>query len=177
MTQIGVFSPKPSQHACSAVSKANFLSIPLLSYLEAIPNELSNAISRFLPQNWAKCFLVVHGLDSCGVQNTIGVDALLFATTTIGNFPTLGPPRLRVGRLRYGPKQQVQGDPVTFEKSSPNQTTWAGVLPRPHHPLPTFLQHLFSHAVKATVNPPIPQTLVKWPGRVTSTQRKGVRPE
>ena len=34
-----------------------------------------------------------------------------------------------------------------------------------------------SYAVKATVNPPIPQTLVKWPGRVTSTQRKGVRLE
>ena len=93
-----------------------------------------------------------------------------------GSFPTLGPPRPQVGRSRYGPKQQVQGDPVTLEKSSPNQTTWAGVWPRPHHFLPTFFNTNF-HAVKATVNPPIPQTLVKWPGRVTGTQRKGVRPE
>ena len=93
-----------------------------------------------------------------------------------GSFPTLGPPRPQVGRSRYGPKRQVQGDLVTLEKSSPNQTTWAGVQPRPHHFLPTFFNTNF-RAVKATVNPPIPQTLVKWPGRVTGTQRKGVRPE
>ena len=80
-----------------------------------------------------------------------------------GSFPTLGLPRPRVGRSRYGPKRQVQGDPVTLEKSSPNQTTWAGIQPRPHHFLPTFFNTNF-HAVKATVNPPIPQTLVKWPG-------------
>ena len=93
-----------------------------------------------------------------------------------GSFPTLGPPCPRVGRSWYGPKWQVQGDPVTLEKSSPSQTTWAGVQPRPHHFLPTFFNTNF-RVVKATVNPPIPQTLVKWPGRVTGTQRKGVRPE
>ena len=58
-------------------------------------------------------------------------------------FPHSDPLALRVGRLWYGPKRQVQGDPVTLEKSSPNQTTWAGVLPRLHHPFPYLLQHHF----------------------------------
>ena len=114
--------------------------------------------------------------SSLSDNDRIGDNALLSSTTTIWwNSHTRTPSPL-VGRLWYGPKRQVQGDLVTLEKSSPNQTTWAGVRPRPHHFLPTFFNTNF-RAVKATVNPPIPQTLVKWPGRVTGTQRKGVRPE
>ena len=51
-------------------------------------------------------------------------------------FPRSDPLALWVGWSWYGPKQQVQGDPVTLEKSSPNQSTWVGVQPRLHHLFP-----------------------------------------
>ena len=101
-------------------------------------------------------------------------DALLSSTTTIWWNSHARTPSPLVGRLRYGPKWQVQGDPVTLEKSSPNQTTWAGVPPRPHHHSILFFNISF-HAVKATVNPPIPQTLVKWPVSPALSERESGR--
>ena len=47
-------------------------------------------------------------------------DALLSSTTTIWWNSHARTPSPLVGRSRYGPKRQVQGDPVTLEKSSPN---------------------------------------------------------
>ena len=47
-------------------------------------------------------------------------DALLSSTTTIWWNSHARTPSPLVGRSRYSPKWQVQGDPVTLKKSSPN---------------------------------------------------------
>ena len=118
-----------------------------ISRLQSVPEGKNGACLRFSAPVKERTFLIG---DS---------DALLSSTTTIWWNSHARTPLPLVGQLRYGPKRQVQGDPVTLEKSSPNQTTWAGVLPRPHHPYLLFF-NILSCVVKATMNPPIVMDMV-----------------
>ena len=106
------------------------------------PNQLTNLLSReeyehptllhkFCDEDRA---WLIEYLDNVRVH--FSGCAFVFYHHHLVVFPRSDPLALWVGQLWYGPKQQVQGDLVTLEKSSPNQSTWVGVQPRLHHLFP-----------------------------------------
>ena len=128
---------------------------------------LGGSVSVFVAHEFG---LLPDGVELGGVilsrmVATFGVvDTLLSATTTIGSFPTLGPPRPQGGAVAVRSQAASPRGPGHPQEELTKSDNLGWRPAQISSPYLFFSSTSISHAVKATVNPLIPQTLVEWPG-------------